>query len=300
MNEEDIQEYVERETGRTDFTKNETGNYFKDEYYQTEELYTKHLINMETNVVSNEIEKLHSIVDKKDDTEIKNLESLCKNYGKDKTNDLLKNAYYLYTYYYFLFENQNVGLSKEKVMFELFKHYDMKSQNTVGLKELDICDLELFPYRTESKPSGSLFKKNKSYKDLKSSQYVANLIIKRVLDETKDKPTFVFRSYEDWFEVIKQELGKKIFKEISNENTNNKDLIEGFKRDSNETEDMFIEKNNSKIIERYDELFAGCFYITSSKQFAGLSGNNISIAPKIGPKISNNDYKKIQNIFKLD
>lgn len=231
-------------------------------------------------------------------TEDKNILSKETDKGEEIGGARAKELYYFSTYFHHIYD------LKGKQMRVRGKDYLEKEKNSekFDANEIKVCNLELFPYRTESKPTKNLFKKNKTFKDLKSSQYVAKLIIDRVLYGKKNKPFFVFRSYEEWFEVIKQELGKKIFEEISKTNidVNNEKLIEGFEKGSEETEDMFIENKDSEIIERYDKLFSDRFYITSSKQNAGLTKNNIRKAPKYGPKISNNDYEAIQSIFRND
>lgn len=200
------------------------------------------------------------------------------NYAKNNSDSNDDSLYYLSHYYYFMFEKkeeQGKKGAKEKGINTFL------SKNKVEIENLDICNLELFPYRTESKPRGGLFKKGKTYKDLESSKYVANIIPDRVLSES-ETPIFVFRSYRDWFEVLLQEFAKRQeFKKIDEELDENNGLTEE-------------ENLEDTILKQYLEATNDYFYEFSAPQNGSLSMNNIK---KATVKINNFEYKDIKDIF---
>lgn len=212
------------------------------------------------------------------------------NYAKNNSDSNDDSLYYLSHYYYFMFENKEEQGKKDAKEKGIDKFL---SKNKAEIENLDICNLELFPYRTESKPRGGLFKKGKTYKDLESSKYVANIILDRVLSGS-DTPIFVFRSYRDWFEVLLQEFAKrKGFKKIDEEPDENEELTEEEKKKKIEKE----EKLEDAILKQYLEATNDYFYEFSAPQNGSLSMNNIK---KATIKINNSEYKSIKDIFKLD
>ncbi|WP_195701727.1 hypothetical protein [Companilactobacillus futsaii] len=220
-----------------------------DEYFKNNDGYYSHIIDNQ-NILAKEFKYL-------------------KNHPKANINKL----YYLSHYYYFLFEKDGANGNKTKRIKNIIN--DIFSKNDFNIDKLRICNLELFAYRTETRPKYKkyLFKSGKSYKDLKSSQYVANLIINRVKDETKDKPVFIFRAYDEWSRVIKQELGIQMGI-----------ISRGGKLSG---------KNSKKVNKEYNSLFKDCFYKFASRGGA-ITKNNIK-AISTGKKIENSDYAKIQS-----
>ncbi|ATO45620.1 hypothetical protein C5L30_000166 [Companilactobacillus farciminis] len=194
-------------------------------------------------------------------------------YLKDHPKTNINKLYYLSHYYYFLFETDGAKGSKAKRIKDIID--DTFSKNDFNIDKLRICNLELFAYRTETRPKYKkyLFKSGKSYRDLKSSQYVANLIIDRVKDKTKDKPVFIFRAYDEWSRVIKQELGIR---------------MEIISRD-----EKLSGKNSKKVNKEYNSLFKDCFYKFASRG-GSITKNNVK-AISTGKKIENSGYKKIQS-----
>lgn len=296
-----VQEYILKETGKISKDeiseeKKNSQNYLRNEFYFDVDDYKKHIDNYDegksediSNVLSNEMQNLQEII-KDDKNEYTDFQSWYDDYtkGYDNLNDnnekkkYTKNnpflqAYYLHSYYNFLFRSQFSGGNELAVFNGL---YDKQMSESSKIKNLKICDLELFPYRTESKPSDTLFKKGKSYKDLKSSQYVADLIIKRILDYKKKEPIFVFRSYREWFKVIEYELAKGL----------------GWIEDGGE----LTREEELELLKKYDTKLWPCFYGFSSVQSGSLSKNNVEKAPLIGVDIEEAKYNDIQNIFKLD
>jgi hypothetical protein len=223
-------------------------------------------------------------------------------YAKNNSDSSDDSLYYLSHYYYFMFEKkeeQGKKGAKEKGINTFL------SKNKAEIEELDICNLELFPYRAESKPKGGLFKSEKTYKDLESSKYVANIILDRVKKansvkksdkNSEDTPIFVFRSYGEWFEVLLQEFAKrKGFKKIDEEPTKEKGPTEEEKKSKNIEEKENLE---NIILKQYLEATNDYFY-EFPNQNAALTKNNLK-SVLTGEKISNDNYEKIQNIFKLD
>ncbi|WCG35917.1 hypothetical protein [Companilactobacillus farciminis] len=286
-----VQEYILKETGKiskdeiTEEKKN-SQNYLRNEFYFDVDDYKKHIDNYDerksenvSNVLSNEMKNLQEIIkdDKNEYTDFqswhdaytKKYEELSDNKkNKYKKNNPFLQAYYLHSYYNFLFRSQFSGGNELAVFNGL---YDKQMNESSKIKSLKICDLELFPYRTESKPSDTLFKKGKSYKDLKSSQYVADLIIKRILDYNKKEPIFVFRSYREWFKVIEYELAKGL----------------GCIEDGGE----LTREEELELLKKYDTKLWPCFYGFSSVQSGSLSKNNVEKAPLIGVDIEEKNMR---------
>lgn len=318
---DNVEEYILKETGKKSKEEflgkeNESANYFRNEYYFKKNEYKKHVDNYERkevddnqeidddhkdatpNVLSNEIENLLYIT--KNEKGFDSFELWYDDYAKEhekkvsksdkrkyeKNNNPFRRAYYLHSYYNFLFreqfgekkKNDEIKPSDELTVFNKL------IENKDKLENLGICDLELFPYRTESKPSDTLFKKGKSYKDLKSSQYVADLILRRILDEKdrKDKNDnlfFVFRSYKEWFKVIEYELARGL----------------GLIKDD---EELSYEKEIS-LLEIFDAEFWEYFYDFSAAQNGSLSQKNIEKAPKMGAVIKKDSYESMRKFFNL-
>lgn len=303
-----IQEYVEKETGKAlkeIFDDEDQNNDCRDEYYSKKEDYSAHLINVETNAYYNELKKLNHFV--KGTTMKDEYDAFSKKYKNVKKDDKsdyekkhnpLRKMYYLHTYYNYLFRDQYADGkdTKGEVEAEIFDELNQRyEKNGDKISHLKICDLELFPYRTEGKPTGSLFKKGKSYKDLDSSKYVANIILDRVekanltkeSDETlEDNPIFVFRSYQDWFKVLLQEFAKRKEIKIDEKKTDKKNLEDEKNSGKKDLED--------KLLEQYLEETNDYFYEFSAPQNGSLSINNIK---KATIKINNSEYKNIKAIF---
>lgn len=311
---DNVEEYILKETGKKSKEEilgkeNESANYFRNEYYFKKNEYKKHVDNYERkevddnqeidddhkdatpNVLSNEIENLLYIT--KNEKGFDSFELWYDDYAKDhesskskkkheKKNNPFRRAYYLHKYYNFLYREQfdKINKNEERKPGDELTVFNGLSENRDKLENLKICDLELFPYRTESKPSDTLFKKSNSYKDLKSSQYVADLIIKRILDYNKKEPIFVFRSYREWFKVIEYELAKGL----------------GCIKDGGE----LTREEELELLKKYDTKLWPCFYGFSSVQSGSLSKNNVEKAPLIGVDIEEAKYNDIQKTFKLD
>jgi len=111
----------------------------------------------------------------------------------------LRNQYYLFSYYWFLLSKIILNKEIEDVSIfydELVKKLNNESEYKDVINKIDhlnICDLELFPYRSDDKSTIAFLDKN-SYKGLSSSSYVAKLIVDRINDKSKTNPYFVFRS----------------------------------------------------------------------------------------------------------
>lgn len=137
----------------------------------------------------------------------------------------LNDSYYFKTYYsnlLFQKKEKEEAAEKEKTKNRtkfLDDVYEKKID--IKFKNLKICDLELFPYRTIDEHGIKLENK---YSDLKSSKYVASLIINRIkkyeidikeyelkesIDKKPIKPIFIFRSYGSWKETINYCLNSK-------------------------------------------------------------------------------------------
>jgi len=111
------------------------------------------------------------------------------------------NQYYLSKYYHFLFKYFN-DEPKELV-------YKRLIDNNYRIDNLKVCDLELFPYRSDSLESV----KKGNLKELSTSKYVANLIVDRISKnedtDEKEKLYFVFRTYFDgWENVLKEGINR--------------------------------------------------------------------------------------------
>jgi len=158
--------------------------------------YARHIINIDENVLTQEVREL------KDDDEWNDVSSKLKKGFYNK-------YYYLHKYYNFIFRGEvNNDDGSEYDVFKSFRNGEINPD------ELKICDMELFPYRTNS-GTGIKFKSNGNgkytYKDLDTSLYAASLIVsrieKKIKDGNKDKPlVFVFRSYTNWADTIKEYL----------------------------------------------------------------------------------------------
>ncbi|WP_368791302.1 hypothetical protein AB3Z09_04205 [Companilactobacillus farciminis] len=277
-----IKDYVKRETGFDVNVDDDQENY-NDEFYSDEKKYYSHMIDKSTTALYRDVSNLQKI---------ENLEDIFTKYIEDyeneprikkasfeKKNNPVRKQYYLHTYYNFVFRKEEIKditkkskKSKEKLQEskesaaqkerEVYKYLYTKKLSEIS--KLKICDLELFPYRTESTPNDSLEDKDGvGYSKMASAQFVARVIIKRALE--KNSPIFAFRSYDKWEKVIRHELKECGVSDI-------------------ERVYIIISKN---------------FYRFSSSRSAALTKNNLK-SVLTGEKISNNDYKKIQNIFKLD
>lgn len=253
-----------------------------DEYSEDKEFYYQHIIHSKENELSKEIREMKEKIERKDvfqfekqlddfDKKVKDLklngsDEELKNYKKH--HDPLKSQYYLYSYYNFIMRGSKIKVQKNNkskkieengrdVQINLFKDNDSVDK----LNQLKICNLELFPYRTESKPKGEL-----DYCKLESSRYVASLVVNRILkseSNSEDNPVFFFRSYEEWSKVILEVLGEK--KELE----------------------------GKKLMEKYNSM-ADHFYVGASSQSMAITRNNIRKAPKI---IRDEDYENIEDVF---
>lgn len=141
--------------------------------------------------------------------------------------DPINEMYYFKTYYWNLIINDKF-LNKEDFFEHLYNEGKNKEKILEFYEGLKICDLELFPYRTNNN-DGIKFKNKKSYKDLESSKYVASLIIKRIKKYENDKinkPIFIFRSYAEWRNVMYEYY---LLTEKSDGNDKSSSDIEGMK-----------------------------------------------------------------------
>lgn len=237
-----------------------------DEYFKDPNKYISHIYDKD-NILFEEITRVLGNDEKTKKEKLKHL----------KTEDL----YYLANYFLYIYELEGSRrIDKEKKFLK---------KDNLDVLNLKICNLELFPYRTESAPKAGIFKKGKSYEDLASSQYVANLILDRIDKEESKKKSdkklfFVFRSYKNWFNVIENELGKRKAKE-EGKGTEPKDV------------EAYIKDNEENILKEFEDKYWKYFFVFSSSQNAGLSRGNLRRAPKIGPKISDSEYKNIKAIF---
>lgn len=252
-------------------SKESKGN--SDEYFTEKELskYYQHIIHSKENELSKEIREMKkgNLIERlsKFDKEYKEIKAVDSEKANlfEKHNNPLRSQYYLYTYYYKMLEkNDNSQGNRRAIQVGLYQDNHSVEQ----LNELNICDLELFAYRTESKPNKKL-----NYLELESSRYAASLIINRINNIKKDeKLVFFFRSYKEWAKVIFEVLGE----------------MTGLTGDA--------------LKEKYDSL-AKYFYVGSSTQKMIISENNICKAPKeiegkATDKISRDEYEEFKNMFK--
>ena len=113
--------------------------------------------------------------------------------------DPFKEQYYLSTYYWHILADK---LDKTEFYENLYKEPDLANK----FNNYHICNLELFPYRTNG-VDGIHLKHGFHYGDLKSTQYVVSRIIKRIYSDTnKTEPYFVFRAYGGWKQAIEEYL----------------------------------------------------------------------------------------------
>lgn len=258
--------------GFKEFVDNEN-NVAGDEYFTEKELskYYQHIIHSKENELSKEIREMKkgNLIERlsKFDKEYKEIKAVDSEKANlfEKHNNPLRSQYYLYTYYYKMLEkNDNSQGNRRAIQVGLYQDNHSVEQ----LNELNICDLELFAYRTESKPNKKL-----NYLELESSRYAASLIINRINNIKKDeKLVFFFRSYKEWAKVIFEVLGE----------------MTGLTGDA--------------LKEKYDSL-AKYFYVGSSTQKMIISENNICKAPKeiegkATDKISRDEYEEFKNMFK--
>jgi hypothetical protein len=216
--------------GFKEFVDNEN-NVAGDEYFTEKELskYYDHIVNTKENVLSQELRDL-----------------------KEKNAD----PYFLTTNYLRLF-TENDDVKKEDFLEEL------KSDQfaTDYFDDLKVCNLDLFPYRTNTRKN-MILKKDKTFGDLESSRYVASLIIRRILDfSISDEPAFIFRSYPDWAKVIMRTLSEMTGL------TKEKDLIPKY------------------------NLLTDYFYEISSSQNGMITENNIHKVMKLG------EYDNIKDLI---
>lgn len=199
----------------------------KEIFYPTEKdgvnQYVKHIYDNDENVLVKEVSDLKKEVSKIEEDESKKYDFQDKKF--------LKKYYYLHTYYNFIFRDKLgiSGVNQEGKVFEKFKNGE------IDPSKLKICDLELFPYRTNN-GNGIKFKnytdtgkkKRYTYSDLKSSLYAAALIVYRIeiykelSEKSKNgtgeeefqsgKPVFVFRAYKSWEATIKAYLKSDLYK----------------------------------------------------------------------------------------
>lgn len=202
------------------------------------------------------------------DKDYSKLIDINKSYGKDIVNELIKleiknqitktfnpvdlelrkynpkkQSYYLFTYYSALFGGDDAIYSS---LVKAYHEGDKKKNEILkNIEKLGICDLELFPYRSENNPFSAI---NGKIEDLSSSMYVASLVVDRYkhfveidkLDEDK-RPIFIFRSFKDWERVITYYLEKYNIK------INNKLFKFDFKSDFMNCLKPLSSRNNASI-----------------------------------------------------
>lgn len=72
---------------------------------------------------------------------------------------------------------------------------EVKEKFEIDIKDLSICNIELFPYR-ERKFNSIELNKGSNFSDLTTSKFSLALVIRRCLEETP--PLFLFRNYRTW------------------------------------------------------------------------------------------------------
>lgn len=173
--EEDLESYIELEVGAS---KVECIS-FEDESNKYEQYY-RHIINKK-NILSLELAAM-------------------KELGREPKDDKeRKKYYYLYQYFYPLF-NEN-----RPAAFKMISKIE-------EIPNFNLVNIELVPYRSKNK-ADIKFKKGKRHYDLKVSKFAASIVVNRILasllDESREKPIFIFRSFAEWADTIDRFIADK-------------------------------------------------------------------------------------------
>lgn len=214
------------------------------EFFDDPDMYYQHIIQTNQNVLASELRSLQKETD---------FDQKWLDHEEDHSKiDPLREEYYLFSYYYYLLRDNP---DSKKIDF----YHDLRNKPEDYFDKLKICNLELFPYRTENS-GGIRFQRGKNFKDLASSRYVASLIIDRIMDfSTSEKPVFIFRAYDQWSQVIFDVL-------------RNRELVD----------------DEEELIAKYN-LLTDYFYEFSSNQNGAISESNIHKVLKLG------EYEEIKD-----
>lgn len=110
--------------------------------------------------------------------------------------------YYLYQYFYPLF-----GENRSKAFHYLYEKLGSQEET-----KFNLVNIELVPYRSKNK-ADIQFEKGKTHYDLAVSKFAASIVVNRLLaslvDESRKKPIFIFRSFTEWADTIDRFIADK-------------------------------------------------------------------------------------------
>lgn len=218
----DFQQIISGKLINQEFFSVNTNNYFDVENFSSKtdeekkvivrETYKKHVINVEENILYQELRKIICVLKRE---ELKDDNIFNPDFDKSKKENY-NNFYYLNNYYAALFSKAGMQekctqyrVPFEKIEAKIFPNgkLDEEAANKLleQFKALDICNLEINPYRSKNKKNFSF-----GHISAKTSEYSARLIVQRIINHKKNNETsqlrFILRSKAEWSECINKVL----------------------------------------------------------------------------------------------
>lgn len=217
-----ITEYVTAEQAEENNTGVDNVSFESKEYSEDPNFYLDHVISNE-NIMSQELKKLYKIF-KQDSSVFFTINKKGKTIYNEEMIE--KAAYYLFAYYSKAFMNFQYN-DKHKVVksinggigdcmdyyYDLFEkmerakaivkeknlNYDVEQAFNQAVERMSICNVEIFPYRSNGRKDIKIEDKN-SIKDLSSSRYISELVIDKLMyDKTS---VAIFRNFSAWWEGL--------------------------------------------------------------------------------------------------